>query len=166
MVVVSLPYRGKIVAQKLSLKSGISRLLLLRVSLSRFKIFMQLIWWILRQLSRSTIPLVPGTFNARSPIFLSSLYSDLRETFSRLRPKTRRPVVDPETSPPHSTKKPPVPRVPGWVHSARYTAISRKVVGKSARDNPKGIEGGFEFTVLQRNLREWHERPWRYVCEC
>ena len=44
MVVVSLPYRGKIVAQKLSLKSGISRLLLLRVSLSRFKIFMQLIW--------------------------------------------------------------------------------------------------------------------------
>ena len=20
-----------------------------------------------------------------------------------------------------------------------------------------------EFTVLQRNLKEWHERPWRYV---
>ena len=34
------------------------------------------------------------------------------------------------------------------------TAISRKVVGKSARDNPKGIVGGFEFTVLQRNLKE------------
>ena len=31
---------------------------------------------------------------------------------------------------------------------------------------PKGIVGGFEFTVLQRNLREWHERPWTYVCEC
>ena len=24
----------------------------------------------------------------------------------------------------------------------------------------KGIVGGFEFTVLQRNLQEWHERPW------
>ena len=22
---------------------------------------------------------------------------------------------------------------------------------------PRGIVGGFEFTVLQRNLREWHE---------
>ena len=30
----------------------------------------------------------------------------------------------------------------------------------------KGIVGGFEFTVLQRNLREWHERPWIYVCKC
>ena len=24
----------------------------------------------------------------------------------------------------------------------------------------KGIVGGFEFTVFQRNLKEWHERPW------
>ena len=24
----------------------------------------------------------------------------------------------------------------------------------------KGIVGGFEFTVLQRNLNEWHKRPW------
>ena len=43
------------------------------------------------------------------------------------------------------------------------TAISRKVVGKSAREatrqSPKGIVGGFEFTVLQRQLIEWHERP-------
>ena len=31
---------------------------------------------------------------------------------------------------------------------------------------PKGIVGGFEFTVLQRNLREWHKRPWTYVCQC
>ena len=23
---------------------------------------------------------------------------------------------------------------------------------------PKGIVGGFEFTVIQRNLKEWHER--------
>ena len=27
----------------------------------------------------------------------------------------------------------------------------------------KGIVGG--FTVVQRNLKEWHERPWAYVCE-
>ena len=31
---------------------------------------------------------------------------------------------------------------------------------------PKGIVGGFEFTVLRRSLKEWHERPWKYVCEC
>ena len=31
---------------------------------------------------------------------------------------------------------------------------------------PKGIVGGFEFTVLQRNLQEWHERPWTYVYNC
>ena len=31
---------------------------------------------------------------------------------------------------------------------------------------PKGIVGGFEFTVSQRNLKEWQERPWTYVCEC
>ena len=30
----------------------------------------------------------------------------------------------------------------------------------------KGIVGGFELTVLQRNLIEWQERPWTYVCKC
>ena len=30
---------------------------------------------------------------------------------------------------------------------------------------PIGIVGGFEFTVLQRNLKELHERPWTFVCE-
>ena len=31
----------------------------------------------------------------------------------------------------------------------------------------KGIVGGFAFTqVHQGNLKEWHERPWIYVCEC
>ena len=34
------------------------------------------------------------------------------------------------------------------------TSISRKVVGKSASDNAKGIVGSFEFTVFQRNLNE------------
>ena len=32
---------------------------------------------------------------------------------------------------------------------------------------PKGIVGGIAFTqVPPGNLREWHERPWTYVCEC
>ena len=26
--------------------------------------------------------------------------------------------------------------------------------------------GGFEFTVFQRNLKEWYVWPWTYVCEC
>ena len=30
---------------------------------------------------------------------------------------------------------------------------------------PKVIVGSFEFAVLQRNLKEWHERPLKYVCE-
>ena len=31
---------------------------------------------------------------------------------------------------------------------------------------PKGTVGDFEFTVFQRNFKEWHERPLTYVCEC
>ena len=30
----------------------------------------------------------------------------------------------------------------------------------------KGIVGGLEFTVFQRTLKDWLERPWTYVCEC
>ena len=30
----------------------------------------------------------------------------------------------------------------------------------------KDIVGSFEFTALQGNLKEWHERPWTYVGEC
>ena len=30
----------------------------------------------------------------------------------------------------------------------------------------KGIVGGFEFTVPQRSLKECHERPWTFACEC
>ena len=30
---------------------------------------------------------------------------------------------------------------------------------------PKGIVGSFEFTILQRDLKEWHERPWTCVCK-
>ena len=48
-----------------------------------------------------------------------------------------------------------------------HTAISRKVVGKSAHDNPERYCGWpFEFTAVQRNLKEWHKRPWTHVYEC
>ena len=47
-----------------------------------------------------------------------------------------------------------------------YTAISRKLSDKVHAITPKGIVGGFEFTVFQRHLKEWQERPWTYVCEC
>ena len=30
---------------------------------------------------------------------------------------------------------------------------------------PKGIVGGFEFTILQKDLKQWHERPWTCVCK-
>ena len=36
---------------------------------------------------------------------------------------------------------------------------------KVHRTIPKAIVVGFELTVLQRNLKEWLERPWTYVCE-
>ena len=43
-----------------------------------------------------------------------------------------------------------------WERSSeKVPAIIRKVLWVA-----------FEFTVLQRNLKEWHERPWTYVCEC
>ena len=31
---------------------------------------------------------------------------------------------------------------------------------------PKGTVGGFEFAVLQRNLKEWHKRPWELMGVC
>ena len=34
------------------------------------------------------------------------------------------------------------------------------------RLSKSSIVAGFEFTLLQRNLKEWHERPWRYVGVC
>ena len=37
----------------------------------------------------------------------------------------------------------------------RYTAVSRNVHATIL----KGIVGGFDFTVFQRDLKEWHDRP-------
>ena len=46
-----------------------------------------------------------------------------------------------------------------------YTAVSRKVVGKSARDKPERYCGWFLVHCFSNKFKEWHERPWMYVCE-
>ena len=47
-----------------------------------------------------------------------------------------------------------------------YIQLFRERLSKKVHSTiPKGIVDGFEFTVLQRNLREWHERPWIHVSE-
>ena len=51
--------------------------------------------------------------------------------------------------------------------SARIQLFREKLSEKVHATMPKGIVGGLhEFTVLQRNLQEWHERPWTYVYNC
>ena len=50
-----------------------------------------------------------------------------------------------------------------------YTSIQlfrERLSDKVHATTPKGIVGGFEFTVFQRNLKEWQERQCAYVCEC
>ena len=48
-----------------------------------------------------------------------------------------------------------------------YIQLFREMLSEKVHGTiRKGILGGFEFTVLQRNLKEWQERPWTYVCEC
>ena len=54
-----------------------------------------------------------------------------------------------------------------WCKDYHYIQLFRERLSEKVHATiPKGIVGGFEFTVLQRNLKEWHERPWTYVCEC
>ena len=41
-----------------------------------------------------------------------------------------------------------------------YTQLFRERLSEKVHaTNPKGIVGGFELTVFQRNLKEWQERP-------
>ena len=45
-----------------------------------------------------------------------------------------------------------------------YTAISTKVVGKSARDNPERHCGWFWVLCSSKKIwKNWHERPWECV---
>ena len=44
-----------------------------------------------------------------------------------------------------------------------------QLFGKSARDNPERYCGLFWVhysSEKERNLKQWHERLWRYACEC
>ena len=52
------------------------------------------------------------------------------------------------------------------MHVQHIQLFRERLSEKVHATSPKGIVSGFEFTVLQRNLKEWHERPWTYVCEC
>ena len=49
---------------------------------------------------------------------------------------------------------------------SRIHLFRERLLEKVHATIPRGIAGGFEFTVLQRNLKEWHRRPRTYVCEC
>ena len=50
--------------------------------------------------------------------------------------------------------------------SVRLQLFRERLSEKVHATIPKGIVGSFEITVFQRSLKEWHERPWTYVCEC
>ena len=57
------------------------------------------------------------------------------------------------------------------VHCCRVLKIYRQLFREGLSEKvhptiPKGIVGGFDLTVVQRNLKEWQERLWAYVCEC
>ena len=48
----------------------------------------------------------------------------------------------------------------------KYTAVQERFLEKVNATILKGIVGGFELTVFQRNLKEWLKRPWTHVCKC
>ena len=53
-------------------------------------------------------------------------------------------------------------RVFAWFIQLFLERLSEKVHATIT----KGIVGGFKFAFLQRNLKEWPERAWIYVCGC
>ena len=46
-----------------------------------------------------------------------------------------------------------------------YSYFDQGCRKKCTRQSQKGIVGGFEGTVLQRNLKEWYRKPQTYVYE-
>ena len=44
-----------------------------------------------------------------------------------------------------------------------YSYFEERLLETMQATITKGIVAGSEFTVLQRDLKEWHERPWTYV---
>ena len=48
--------------------------------------------------------------------------------------------------------------------SALYIQLFRERLSEKVHaTSPKGIVGAFRFNVFQKNLKEWHERPWSIV---
>ena len=47
-----------------------------------------------------------------------------------------------------------------------YQLFRERLSEKVHATIPKSIVGGFEFLVVPKNLKEWQERPWAYICEC
>ena len=65
----------------------------------------------------------------------------------------------------------------GWSWERKSTTITvayisfiqlfrERLSDKVHATTAKCIVGGLEFTVFQRNLKKWQERPWTYVYEC
>ena len=52
------------------------------------------------------------------------------------------------------------------LHLVHIHLFRERLSKKEHATIPKRIVGGFEFAVLQRNLKEWHKRQWTYVCAC
>ena len=52
------------------------------------------------------------------------------------------------------------------LHLVHIHLFRERLSKKELATIPKRIVGGFEFAVLQRNLKEWHKRQWTYVCAC
>ena len=55
--------------------------------------------------------------------------------------------------------------LPGYIFKIFIQLFRERLSEKVHATIPKGIVGSFELTFLLRNLKEWHERPWMYVCE-
>ena len=47
-----------------------------------------------------------------------------------------------------------------------YQLFRERLSEKVHATIPKSIVGGFEFPIVPKNLKEWQEMPWTYVCEC
>ena len=62
--------------------------------------------------------------------------------------------------------KGPVQTTGGLQQSFNIQLFRERLSEKVHSTIPKGIVGGFDCTVLQRNLKEWLERSRTYVCEC
>ena len=56
--------------------------------------------------------------------------------------------------------------IPSLLVALPPNQYSTSTLMQPATQATKGTVDGFESTVLQRNLKEWPERPWTYICYC